>query len=96
MVVGKFNVKGIILFKTENDAPIGPHRYRPQALQIAFERMQAIAGEIESLRCRGRIENRENSLDRIQKVRPYPAAVTAFIVAFLASMLKAPNHQGLV
>jgi hypothetical protein len=93
MVVDQFNVKGIILFKPKNDAPIGPYRYGPQALQIASERMQAIAGKIQSLRCRGRIENRENSFNRIQEVGPYPAAVTAFIETFQASMLKAPNHQ---
>jgi hypothetical protein len=67
MVVDQFNIKGIIHFKTENDAPIGPHRHGPQALQIAFERMQAIAGEIQSLRCRGRIENRENSFNRSKR-----------------------------
>jgi hypothetical protein len=47
MVVDQFHVKGIILFKTENDAPIGPHRYGPQALQIALQRVQTIAGEIQ-------------------------------------------------
>ena len=62
MVVERLNVKGIILFKPKNDAPIGPYRYGPQALQIASERMQAIAGEIQSLRCRGRIEQNRGGI----------------------------------
>src|SRR5882757_3185693 len=93
MVIDQLNVKGIIPLKAENDAPIGPNRHGPQPPQVAFEWVQAVAGEIQSLRRCGGIENREDSLNRIQEVGADPTSVAAFIEAFQASMLKAPNHQ---
>src|SRR5512136_510652 len=48
VVVYQFNVKDVVSFKSENDAPIGPHRDRPQSLQVAFERVQPIAGKVHS------------------------------------------------
>jgi len=56
--------------------------------------MQAIAGNIQSLRCGGGVENREDSFNRLQQVGTYPAAVAAFIEPFEATMLEAPYHQG--
>jgi hypothetical protein len=44
--------------------------------------MQAIAGQIQSLRRRGSVENRKNSLDRFQEVRANAAAVATLIEAF--------------
>ena len=93
MVVSQFNIKSVGSCKTKNDAPVGPHRHGPQTLQVAFERMQAIAREIQSLRRDGGIENRENSFNRIQQVGANPASVTAFVEALEAAMLETPNHQ---
>jgi hypothetical protein len=93
MVIDQLNVKGIIPLKAENDAPIGSYRHGPQPPQVAFEWVQAVAGEIQSFRRCGGIENRENSLNRIQEVGADPTSVAAFIEAFQASMLKALNHQ---
>jgi hypothetical protein len=53
VVVDQFNVKGVILFKAEYDAPVSPHRYGPKPFQIAFERVQPILRNIESLRRSG-------------------------------------------
>src|ERR1700730_13175355 len=93
MVIDQLNVKGMIPLKTENDAPIGPYRHGPQPPQVAFEWVQAVAGEIQGLRRCGRIENREDSLNRIQEVGADPTSVATFIEAFQASMLEALNHQ---
>ena len=54
---------------------IGPYRHGPQPPQVAFEWVQAVAGEIQSLRRCGRIENREDSLNRIQEVGADPTSV---------------------
>jgi hypothetical protein len=43
VIVDQFNVKGVFPFKTENDAPVGPHRHGPEMPQSAFERMQPVA-----------------------------------------------------
>jgi len=92
MVVNHFNVKGILSLKAENDAPIGPDAHGPESFQVAFQRVQAIARQIESLRRGSRIENRKDSFHSVQQVGAYPASVAPFIEAFQSSMLEAPNH----
>ena len=94
MVVDHLNVKNIISFKAEDDSPIGPYRYGPESSQGAFQRMQTIAGQVQCLRVGGGIEDRKNSFHRLQEIGSYPASVAAFIEAFQAPMLEAPNHQG--
>ena len=96
VVVGQFNVESVSPLKTENDTPIGPHRYGPQPLQVAFERVKAIPGNVESLRRGGGIENRQYALNRIQQVGTYPAPVTAFVKPFKAPVLEAPNQLGIL
>ena len=93
VVIDQFNLKCIIPFKAENDAPVSPYRYSPQPFQFALKWVQPIAGDIQSLRCRGGIENRKNSFDRLQKIRSDATSVAAFIQAFQASVLKAPDHS---
>jgi hypothetical protein len=93
VVVNQFNVKGVSSFKTENDAPVGSDGHGPQSLQISFERVQAIARNIQSLWSSRAIEIREDSFDSLQQIGPYPAAVAAFIEPFEATMIEAPNHQ---
>src|SRR5438309_12003645 len=90
VIVDQFNVQGVRSFKTENDAPVGPHRYGSQPLQVAFEWMQAIAGNFQSSRRGGGIENREDSFNGFQQVRPYPAPVVAFIKPLQAPVSEAP------
>ena len=79
MVIDQFNVKRIGPFKTENDAPVSPHRHRPPPLQLAFERVQTITGNIQALRRLGGIEHRKNSQHRVQQIGPYSAPVAALI-----------------
>src|SRR5580704_14213277 len=52
VIIDQFNIKSVFSLETENDAPVCPHRHRPEAAESTLERMQAIAGEIESLRRR--------------------------------------------
>jgi hypothetical protein len=93
MVVDQFNVKGVCPFKAEDDAPVRPYGDGPKPFQVAFERMQPIPGDVESLWCGGRIENRKNTLNRIQEVATYPAAIPTLIKSFKATVLEAPNHK---
>jgi len=55
--------------------------------------MQAIAGNIQSLRRDGVVENREDSFNRFHQIGTYPTAILAFIEPFEATMLKTPDHQ---
>ena len=96
MVVDQFNVKDVIPFKAENDAPVGPHRHGPEAPQITFERVQPIAGKVERLWPRGLIETGKNILDRFQQIGPYQAPVAALLKAFQAPMLEARDHHAIL
>jgi hypothetical protein len=50
VIVDQFNIESVFSFETENDAPVCPHRHRPETATVAFERMQAIAGQVQRLR----------------------------------------------
>jgi hypothetical protein len=96
MIVGQFNIKGVLTLKPENDAPIGSHGHGPESPHVALQRMQPIARQIERLRRCRRIQNRKDSFHRLQQVAAYPASVPAFIEAFETSVLEAPNHKSVV
>jgi len=60
--------------------------------EVALERMQAVAGQVEfSRRCR-LIEDGQYFLDCIRKIGSYSATVVALVKAFEATMFKAPDH----
>lgn len=88
MVIGQLNIPCIAAFKAEDDPPVGAHRQRPEAPQVAFERVQAITRQIESLRRVGSIEESQNFLDGIDKVSPDTAAVPSLIKTFRPRCLK--------
>jgi len=92
VIINQFNVKSIFALKTENNAPFSPHGHRPEAPQLAFERMQPVAGEVERLRRRGMIEAAKNVFDRFQQIGPYAAPAIAFMEPFQAPVFEAPNH----
>lgn len=93
MVIDQFNVKSVRAFKTKDNTPIGAHRDRPKALQVASERVQPVAGQIHCLRGLGRIKAGQNILNPVQQIRPYLARVAAFIQAFQPSVFEAFNHD---
>src|ERR1019366_10814834 len=93
VVIDQFNVEGVSPFKTEHNAPVGAYRHRPQPFQIAFERVKAIPWNIQSLRHGGGVEDRKDSLNRLQQVRAYPAPVAALVEPFQTPVFETPNHQ---
>src|SRR5437879_23387 len=93
VVVDQFHIPGVVPFKAERDAPVSPHGDRPEPFQVAFERVQSIPGNFQSLRRGGSVENGEDSLNCLQQVSPYPAPVAALIEPFQAPMLEASDQQ---
>jgi hypothetical protein len=79
VIVDQFNVKGVVSFKAENDAPIGPDCDSPQSLQVAFKRVQPITGKVHSLRDIRLIKAGENIFNDTQQVGSYPASIAALI-----------------
>jgi hypothetical protein len=91
VVVDQLNVKSVLAFKAEDDAPVGPDCRRPQPFHVAFKRMQAIAGNVQSLRRRGGIEHRKDSFNGFDQIRAYSTPVSTFIQTFQTAVLKTPN-----
>jgi hypothetical protein len=81
MVVDQFNIESIFSLKSENNAPVCPHRHRPETGQLTLERMQAITGKVERPRRRGLIEATQNVFDVFHEIRPYATPVVAFTAA---------------
>ena len=91
VVVDQFNVKRMGTFEPKNNAPVCPHGDGQETLPVAFQRMQAVTREIKLLCSHGVIKNRQNFLNCIHKIWPYPAAVVLLVKPFKAAMLKTPN-----
>ncbi len=94
MIIGQLNVPCITVLKAEDDPPVGTQGQRPEAPQIAFELVQAITRQVESLRCTGGIEKSQNFLNGIDKISTDAAAVTPLIKTFQTAMFEAPYHSG--
>jgi hypothetical protein len=92
VVVYQFNVKDVVPFKAENDAPIGPHRDRLQSFQVAFERVQPIAGKVHSLWYISLIKAGKNIFNYIQQVGSYPPSFAALIEPFQTPVLESFDH----
>jgi len=46
VALDQFNIESVFSLKSENNAPVCPHRHRPEAPQPALEPMQAITAEV--------------------------------------------------
>ena len=60
MAVQAVNINSVAFLKAEDNPPVGPHRYCPEARTIAFQLMQPEPGQVHVLRSSGRIEPRED------------------------------------
>lgn len=92
VIVDQFDVARVRALKSENDAPISPHRHRPESLQAAFQRVQAIPRKVHSLRRLCPIEPCKNVLHVLDQVVPYAAAITLLVEPFESSMFEAPDR----
>ena len=93
MIIDQLDIEGVFACEAENNPPICPHGHRPEAVQVALQRVEAVPREIERLRRSGRIENRKNSFDSVQQIGAYAASVATLVQALQASVLEAPNDK---
>jgi hypothetical protein len=96
MIVNQFNIECVRACKAENDAPIRPHGNGPEPLQIALERMQAIARKRKFLWSSRFIEDRHDLLNCVPEVGPNPASVVALVQPLEAPVPEAPDHRTLL
>jgi hypothetical protein len=81
VVVNQFNVKGVLAFKAENNAPVGPNGHGPKSFQVAFERVKAITWNVKSVGRRRGVKGGENAFRFVHKIGPDAAAVGALVKA---------------
>jgi hypothetical protein len=63
MVIQQIDVERIPVLETEDDAPVGSHRHRPEAFQVARQWMQPKAMDIHVFDLLSDIQEAENVLD---------------------------------
>ena len=93
MIVDELHVAGGAVREAEDDAPIGPHRDAPEALAVAFQRMQPEAGKIHVLHGSSRLQSRQDVLDLLDLLRCQPAAVARFVESLQPAVLETADHR---
>ena len=96
VVVEEIDVESSAVLEAENDPPIPADSDGPEALQVAFERVQAKTGEVEGSRRLGSVKRGENALDFTAQRCVDPARVTTFVEPFESAMPNAPDHSSIV
>ena len=92
MVINQFDTVGVAFLKSEDDPPVRLDRHRLVSLEFPFERMQAVAGDGQSLYTQRRVEDKQNVLNRVNEVGADQAAIFALEQVFEPAMAKALNH----
>lgn len=92
MVIDVINIQRVAFGEAENHAPIGPNRDRPKAFELAFERMQTEAGQIQVSGRSGGIKSHEN-ITQLRSMFPDHAARVVVLVKTLQSFVTdRPDH----
>ena len=92
MVIHQVNVVRVAVLEAEDDPPISRHGDAPEPLQVAFERMEAIAVNIKIPYLMRDIEARQSGLYPINEVGANLASIAALVEPLEAASPKAPNH----
>jgi hypothetical protein len=61
--IAEIDVESVSVLEAKRDSPVSADGHGPEAFQVAFERVQAIAGNVQRLGRFGDIEGRENTLN---------------------------------
>jgi hypothetical protein len=93
VVIDQINIRGVALLKAKNNPPVGAYRDAPISGQVASQRMQAEAGQVELIRFRRLVEARQHAGDFVRMLRVQLAPVVVFIKPPQAAMSKAPDHS---
>src|SRR5215213_8220216 len=92
VIVIQINVERLAILKTEHDAPVSRHPHAPVTVQIAGERMEAIARDIHLLDGLSSFEHRENLFNTAQHCGANGALIALLVQAFESVALEASDH----
>jgi hypothetical protein len=92
VVVHVINIQHVALCEAENDSPICANPYRPEASEVALERMQPETGQVHIRNRSGGVEPDEN-VPKLDCVFRYHAArVVVLIKAFQTLLADRTDH----
>ena len=93
MIVEVVDVDRLTLLEPEGDSPIAGHQHRKVTLQLAFERVQPQAREIQILRPAATIQQGQNVSQLLQMLRCYSSRRPTVVERLEPSMLERPDHS---
>jgi hypothetical protein len=96
VVIDQINIRSVALLEPENDPPVGADGDAPIACEVAFQRVQPPAWQVEMARLCRLIEAGQHARHLVGVLRVYLAAVVVFIQASKAPMAKPPDHAAMV
>ncbi len=92
MIIFVINYFGILAIKSERDAPISTHIYRPRSLSISAQLVQSQPRQIHISRRRRGVKSRQDQADSLFVVRLNAGSATLGKIAFKPAMPKALDH----
>ena len=79
MIVEIIHIVSIAFHKAENHSPVSPHSYRPEALELAFKRMEPEPGQVHIRNVCRYIEPHQN-IAQFFGVLAYDAALVVIFI----------------
>lgn len=93
MIIFKVNVEGFVGFESERDSPVSANRNTPGAGAIAFQSVQAIAGQVHICCSPSTVKHIQLSTESVGKVSRHAATLARFKESFQSFMPKALYHR---
>lgn len=94
MIIFKINVAGVFAFECERDSPVAANRNTPSAGAIAFQSMQAIAGQVHVCCGTSTVKHVQLSTEPVGKVSGNSASLARFKEPLQSLVPKALYHAG--
>jgi len=93
VVIDQINIGGVALLKAEDDPPVGAHGDAPVPREVAFERMEPEARQVELFRSGRFVETGQHTGDFVHVLRVHLAPVIVFVKSSQAAMSKLSDHR---
>ena len=78
MIIQQIDFECISVLETKDDAPVRPHRHRPEALQVPTQWVQSETMHVDVLDFLGYVQDCQDVLDLLNVLGIYPSAAAMF------------------
>lgn len=93
VVVDEFDVVGMSSFEPKDDTPIGSHDYRPEAFEVAAQRVEPKGRHVDICDRTSSVDNGENDADTLKMIGAHPRPITLQVKTLQSSMSETHNHK---